>query len=240
MPEDKLAPTVKMGSFIKKVGIQGTRDAAKTALAEVKPETVANRYAIGFDDSGSMSGQPLSDAKKAVSGFLASCNPLDTSVAIFPFGAEPKPLSNLFDVVTAYTNGIKLAGSTPLYTTLTRMLEESDLTRGILFSDGEPTDEHDLYRIEEHPKGDSKYDMTNVDLAAVNMARDKKIPIDTVFIGYGESKVLKYIAEATGGYYLKFDDTTSFAKNMKYLSPKYVALLANAEIKEKIQRGETI
>jgi hypothetical protein len=56
----------------------------------------------------------------------------------------------------------------------------------------------------------------------------------------GDSPVLRRIAESTGGIYLRFDNTTSFAKNLKYLSPKYVALLANSELKERIQRGETI
>ena len=215
---NELEPTVKMSNFIKKVGIQGTRATAKTALAEVKPETVPNRYAIGFDDSGSMSGQPFNDAKKAVAGFLAACSPLETSVAVYPYSHEPKPLSNMFNVVTAYVNGISLGGSTPLWANLKQLLS-CNLTRGIIFSDGGPTD---------------------AETDEISIARDKRIPVDTVYIGMGDSPVLRRIAESTGGIYLRFDNTTSFAKNLKYLSPKYVALLANSELKERIQRGETI
>lgn len=215
---DELVPTIKMGTFVKKIGIQGVRASAKAALAEVKPESVPNRYAIGFDDSGSM-GEQIRDAHKAIAGFLASCSPLETSVAIYPYNREAKPLTNMFDVVNAYVSGIKATGGTPLWTILGRMLVEVPLTRGIIFSDGSPTDD---------------------ETDQIKIARDKHVPVDTVFIGYGESLVLNDIAERTGGVYLKFDDITTFGKQLKYLSPKYVALLSNADLKARIERGETI
>lgn len=219
MTDNAITPTVKMGSMIKKVGIQGLRQTAKMQLAEVKPETCVNRYAIGFDDSGSMTGDAINDAHKAVSCFLDACSPMETSVAVYPFNREPKPLTNLFDVLKIYVNKIEATRSTPLWAVLGRMLRETPITRAILFSDGGPTDK----------EGDE-----------VNVAREKHIPVDCVYIGCGESEVLKRIADCTGGNYLRFADTTTFAKQMKYLSPKYVALLSNADLKARIEKGETI
>ena len=216
---NELAPVVKMGSFIKRVGITGTRALAKERMAGVKPEECVNRYAIGFDDSGSMSGQPLADAKKAVAGFLSSCNPVETSVAIYPFNAKAQPLTVMYDVATAYTNGIPLGGGTPLYEVMNRILDEVKPTRAILFSDGEP--------------GDSEG-------TVIDKAREAHVPFDCVYIGYGDSAVLRGIAERTGGNYLHFDTSTVFAKQLKYLSPKYVALLSNADLKARVERGETI
>ncbi len=227
---NEITPTVKIGSMVKKVGIQGTRAAAAEKMRGVDANEVPNRYCIGFDDSGSMSGDPISDAKKGVAGFLGSCNPTETSVAIYPFCAAPQPLVVMYDVINAYVGGLKATGGTPLYTTMLRILNEVKVTRAILFSDGEPTDELNGYG-EELRKNDE---------LAIAKAIEMRVPFDTCYIGNGDSPVLKNIAEKTGGIYLKFDSTMSFAKNLKYLSPKYVALLANAELKERIQKGETI
>ncbi len=216
---NELTPTVKISSMIKRTGIQGARATAKAAMAEVNPESCANRYVIGFDDSGSMSGDAIRDAHKAIAGFLGACSPLETSVAIYPYNAESKGLTNMFDVVNAYVNGIGATGSTPLWNILGRMLKEVNLTRAIIFSDGGPTD--------------SESD-------EIAIAREKQIPVDTCYIGFGESPVLKDIAERTGGIYLRFDDTITFSKQMKYFSPRYVALLSNADLKARIQKGETI
>lgn len=227
---NEITPTVKIKDMVKKVGIQGTREAAKQRMKDVDPNEVPNRYVIGFDDSGSMSGEAIGNAKKGVSGFLGSCTPTETSVAIYPFNAAPQPLVSMYDVINAYVGGLKATGGTPLYTTMIRILNEIKLTRAILFSDGEPTDELSGYG-EELQKNDER---------AIAKAVEMHVPFDTCYIGHGDSPVLQHIAEATGGIYLKFDTTTSFAKNLKYLSPRYVALLANADLKERIQRGETI
>lgn len=227
---NEITPTVKIGSMVKKVGIQGVRNEARERMRDVNPNEVPNRYAIGFDDSGSMSGQPITDAKKGVAGFLGSCTPTETSVAIYPFCASSQPLTSMYDVINAYVGGIHATGGTPLYTTMLKILNEVKVTRSILFSDGDPTDQLNGYGEE----------LQRNDELAIAKAIELHVPFDTCYIGYGESRVLQEIAEKTGGIYLKFDTTMSFAKNLKYLSPRYVALLANADLKERIQRGETI
>lgn len=239
--EDKLAPSIKLG--VKRVGIQGARAQAKEMLRTVKPEECPNRYAIGFDDSGSM-GSSIQDAKRAVAGFLGSCNPVETSVAIVPFsgvegdgehGVKAQPLTNQYDLINAYLAPVKATSGTPLYGTMKVMMEKFPITRGVLFSDGSPTDGASRNWNDDDQDGTMKTEEDSVLLAI-----EKKIPFDCVYIGHGTSTVLKHIAKVTGGEYLEFTDTAVFAKQMKYLSPRYVALLANAELKEKIQRGENI
>ena len=77
-------------------------------------------------------------------------------------------------------------------------------------------------------------------LSLIHISREAHVPFDCVYIGYGDSVVLRGIAERTGGNYLHFDTSTVFAKQLKYLSPKYVALLSNADLKARVERGETI
>jgi Mg-chelatase subunit ChlD len=235
---NNLTTTAKLG--VKKVGLQGIRAQAREALRDIKPEECQHRLAIGFDDSGSMDGQSIADAKKAVAGFLASCNPKDTSVAIVPFSyicdpeghLKAQPLTIQYDLINLYLASVQATSSTPLYGTMTKMMQDFPITRGILFSDGGSTDKENLAEEEEE-------EPNKLEQKAVLLAIERKIPFDTVSIG-AESEELKHIAEVTGGVYIFFTDTSVFAKSMKYLAPKYVALLANAELKEKIQRGETI
>jgi Mg-chelatase subunit ChlD len=235
---DELVQKIKMG-VRKPVGIQGARAAAEAALKNLNPNTVESRFVIGFDDSGSMSGNPIQEAKKAVSAFLNACPPQTTSVGVYPFNEKPQPLTCQYDLVNMYLGSVRATGGTPLYTTMSNILDSENLTRGILFSDGEPTDDHIedvLDELEEDGTHKRRYRSDVV----IDKAIAKKIPFDTVYIGAGDSKILQDIAKRTGGVYLRFDDASVFAKQMKYLSPKYYALLSNPELKARIERGETI
>lgn len=244
--DTSLVKPVSIASLIKKPGIQGAKARAQEAVSGIDPNTRQNRFAIGFDDSGSMAGDPISDAKKAVQGFLVNCSPMDTSVAIYPFCADKQPLTCIYDLINAYLGGIHATGGTPLYTTMIKMMNEYDLTRGILFSDGDPTDNHvdatpfipSGYAVDEH--GVAAQKMRTVADYSLELAKTKKVPFDTVYIGPGDSDVLAKIAEATGGQYLKFTDTSIFAKQMKYLAPKYYGLLSNPELKAKVEKGESV
>lgn len=231
---NELVKPVSIASLIKKPGIQGAKARATEAVGSLDPNTRQNRFAIGFDDSGSMAGDSIKDAKQAVQGFLANCSPMDTSVAVYPFCAAKQPLTCIFDIINAYLGGIGATGGTPLYTTMIKMMKEYSLTRGILFSDGGPTDTG--YKFDYDDLDESR----PVEKMAIDMAKEAKIPFDTVYIGPGDSKVLQDIAEQTGGQYLRFTDTSIFAKQMKYLAPKYYGLLSNPELKEKIQKGNQV
>jgi len=245
--KDNLVVTKTMGA--KRVGIQGLREKAREALKDVNPDTCAHRFAIGFDDSGSMGTEPIKDAKRAVAGFLGACDPKDTSCAIVPFsgvdnphhGVKAQALTNNYTIINAYLGPIRSTSSTPLYGTMDKILTDFKITRAILFSDGGSTDKTVSSNWGYHDPDDPEFpqDTTFQEEPAVIKAIEMKIPFDCVAIG-ADSEELKHIAKVTGGIYIHFTDTTVFAKNMKYLSPKYVALLSNAELKAKVERGDTI
>lgn len=234
--KDKLVTTRHIFQT-KKVGMGARLETAKeTEQKPINPDDFPNRLGMVFDDSSSMSGEPIKLAHQAVETFIKNCSNKDTCLAIYPLNAKVQPLSNDFAQVGLYTMGIGATGGTPLYTTLNKLLQEQKITRAIAFSDGDPTD--GLYQWYDEVAADSK--CTHESVIAEYSA--KKVPIDTVFIGDSPSaeKIMKDLAQRTGGTYLHFTKPEDMAKNLKYLAPRYRALLANAEIKAKVERGESI
>jgi hypothetical protein len=233
---DNLVIKPKMPSF--KKGIAANRENAEKQIKEIDPSTVTNRLGLIFDDSGSMSGESISNAHSAVKNFTLSCNFTDTSIAIYPLNKNPKPLTCDYDLINLFVMGIGADGSTPIYTKLLEMIEKESITRAVIFSDGGPTDSK-LF-------GNSEYwDSKPKDFAVSVLDKyiQKELPIDTIFIGITESsgyKEMQEIARLTGGIFIHFKDSTSLSSNLKYLTPRYRALLANAELKDRIQKGETI
>src|ERR1700742_4359694 len=222
MTDNKLTEQRTLG--VKKVGIQGLRQQAVNAVKELDPTKCANRIGIGFDDSGSMGSEGMKLAKKAVEGFLQACTPQETSVCVFPYNADSQDsLVCIYDQINFYLGPIQSTGNTPLFSNTLEILTK-EITRAILFTDGHPDYE----------------DTANNKEKAILLAIERKIPFDCVYIGHGDNELLKEIAERTGGIYVHFDDTTTFSKQMKYLSPKYRALLMNADLKNRIQKGQTI
>jgi Mg-chelatase subunit ChlD len=112
------------------------------------------------------------------------------------------------------------------------LADNPDVTRCVIFSDGEATD-GTLY-LEGQPKG------YNLDRSyVVEKFVGKEIKVDTVFITDNFSKdrdheVLKEIARRTGGEYLKFSDSGTFAKAFKYLAPAFRGYLADPNFKKQI------
>lgn len=238
MPEDKITTTTKEDSTLARsaaemlkpkmgMGLGAKRRAVAARLADVKPEECPNRLGIVFDDSGSMSGQPMTDAHSAVTNFLSTCSAFETSVAVYPMNAESKPLTNNYALVTMYVNGIQATGGTPLYSTLSEMLESEKLTRAIVFSDGKPNN------------GDSYLHRDEV----ISISKGREVPVDTVFIGLKGStgyKELEQLAKDTGGIFVWFEDSTSLSRSLKYLSPGLRGLLSNPDVKARIEKGEQI
>jgi Mg-chelatase subunit ChlD len=176
-----------------------------------------NRIALMLDNSGSMSesgGEPKSKIellKTAVEGFLNSCDFSNTAVAMYPIPVEANvvSLTKQSALLQLATLQLDASGGTPLGDTMTTVLENEPITRGVIVSDGEQTDGDLCFTTAKH-------------------YRDASIPIDCVHIGYGRGEeTLQRIAEMTGGTYIKFKDVSQFAKAMKYLSPRYRALLAS-------------
>lgn len=219
---NKLAPRVNLGP--RKFGIAALRDKRQELLKDLNPQTSQNRIGILFDDSGSMDGQPITDAKQGISNFFSCCNPQETSICIYPLNSSPIALSIDYTLSNVLMNGISARNGTPLYRKLVQMLQDNSLTRCVVFSDGIP-----------------EYDNLNLELA-VKIALENKIPIDTVFIGNhptGE-QVLKDLSERTGGIFVRFEDSNTLSKQLKYLSPGLRKLLADPATKKKIEEGQNV
>lgn len=227
MSDDKIT-TNNLPSIMKPIrstGLASKRKQIEEQMKSVDPLTCENRLGLIFDDSGSMSGEKLSNAKTAVQSFTDNCNRLDTSIALYPMNGTKRPLTIDYLALNLMVMGIRDQdlGGTPLWFTL-KDLCDLDITRGVIFSDGSPTD-------------DSYADR------GIQAPIDKKLPIDTVFLGRKEDrgyKVMQDIAEKTGGIFIHFEDGSSLAKNLKYLSPNLRPMLMNAELKAKIEKGGTI
>jgi uncharacterized protein YegL len=214
-----------------RVGFKPTGLAAKIAAAKAAPQVeperpkepgpqdAEHRIGIVFDDSGSMFGKKLDDAKAGVEEFLRSCEKDKTAVCIYPMDGEKLPLTLNLPALGILVKKLEINSSTPLRATLERMKKENALTRMIVFSDGIPD---------------------NDNLEGIN--KDFGI-VDTVFISsysYAGSKArtyMKTLAELTGGIFLEFKaGSSNFRTAFKYLSPGLRYMLADKSFVEQIQK----
>lgn len=222
-----------------KKGILANKAEFDQHMSNIDPKTVPNRLGLVIDDSGSMGSDGMENAHKAVQGFTASCNMKDTSIAIYPLNKENKHLVCDYDLVNLYVSSLQATDGTPIYTVLDKLITNESITRAVLFSDGSPTDSKILSESENMWNSSSSEFAKKV----IKLYIDKELPIDTIYIGIENStgyNEMKEIARLTNGTFINFKDSNSLASGLKYLSPKYRALLANSEIKERIQRGEQI
>lgn len=194
----------------------------------IVPAVAKHRIRVVFDDSGSMNGQKLLDAKIGSEEFLRACTLNQTAVAIHPMTGDVLPLTADLPALAASIHGInKLAGSTPMFAALARaQAAEPKATRYILFSDGLPTD--------------------NGKDECIDTAVLEGTPIDTVLIWEGgegveqsdEYALLKEIADKTGGIFLVFDRTkVNFQTAFKYLAPTMRLALADGNFRADLQNG---
>lgn len=232
MSEDSLKVITKPPIGGIKRGIALARAQATEQLKELNPQEVQNRIGIVIDDSGSMSGEPMDNAKAGVKNFIVSCDYKSTSIAIYPMNAEHKTLTCNYEIASVYTSTLQATGGTPLYETLMKLIETEKITRAVAFSDGSPNGRLlNNENIESFP------------YQVVGKYKSSEIPIDTVYIGLKDTqpaKEMEKIAEITGGTFVHFEDSKTLSKSLKYLAPIYRALLANPEIKARIEKGETI
>ena len=221
-----------------KKGIAANREQANSVIEKLDPNTVPNRIGLVFDDSGSMAGQQIEDAKIGVKNFTQASNYQDTSIALYPLNKDKKPLTVDYDILNLFVLGLTAGNGTPLYTKLVDMIDNEKITRAVVFSDGSPTDSKLLGSAE---SWDSK--PKDFAVSCITKYTDKEVPIDTIFIGQEHDsgyKEMQEIARLTNGVFVHFTDTNKLAQNLKYLAPRYRALLTSADLKEKIQKGETV
>ena len=126
-----------------------------------------------------------------------------------------------------FVHTIDAGGGTPMRACVEWCIEGISMTRGVIVSDGAPTDWRESYYDEED-------DIPKQDTTLVKYI-EQKIPIDCVHIGNTDSgeAFLKKIAEATGGIFLKFSDTSAFSKAFGYLAPAFRAMLTSGQVDAK-------
>lgn len=210
------------------------------AKGYIAPEKAKEKIRIIFDDSDSMDGAKIKDAKQGCIKYLQICTVNQVAIAIHPLNLAALPLETNLPYQAALIEHIKTDGATPLYRTISEALAAPEgSTRLIVFSDGSPTD------TEEE---------TNYPIAK---AIEKKIPIDTVYLqepvdtSYGpayssraqerskkEKDLLQLIANRTGGIFLVFDRSkVNFSHAFKYLAPSKRHLLLSASFKADVEAG---
>ena len=189
------------------------------------PAEMPDRIGIVMDDSGSMSGQKITDAHAGIDEFLRCCKPTTTAVCIYPMNEEPIRLNTTLPQTAIMIQKIKATGGTPLLETLDAMIAENSITRAIVFSDGSPN---------------SEFAFDSVVAECVK----KEIPVDTVYIAgsWGHElaeSFMKRLAEATGGIFMKFEaGKGTFRGSFKYLAPGTRMLLMDDNFRARVERGE--
>lgn len=233
----------KPGSWLKR-GIAAQRAQADEAIKIIDPTRTPNRIGLVIDDSGSMGEDGMKSVHAGVRSFTNSCDFNTTSLAIYPLNRENKPLSVDFDPINLYVGTLQHTGGTQLYTKLDQLVDNENITRAVVFSDGVPTDcrlMSDNFSYENKPRAFGE--------GVLAKYIEKELPIDTIYIGEDvpyEGKhsagytELEEIAKRTGGVFCHFKSVLSLGTSLKYLAPKYRALLMNEELKKKVEKGESL
>lgn len=242
---NKLVKTTKLGSSTNLgFGLKSKLNEAKAAgnvLDDISRAT--DKVIIIADDSGSMSGRPFQQEKKAIESFLKVCNPATTAVGITPMNQEVIPLSMLHTAILIKVlnwNDYDLGG-TPMFQSIEKAIGQNP-TRTVLISDGSPTDGRAKGHLASayDDRDEDDFDKAGeVNPAKINpillKAKEKGIKIDTVFIGTEQDETgireMKTIAEVTGGLFIHFKEGETFANSFKYLAPAYYGMLSSGQIK---------
>lgn len=253
------------GGFKPKLGLMGLSALLKQeekAMAEKKaeearlakkepafeyapPAQAQDKIRIIFDDSGSMSGQKIIDARDGCVEFMRNCIVNQTAVAVHPMnyghnqrletGSVHSGQTNLTNLTTnlpamsILVKDIEATGGTPLFETLSEAMQaEPKANRYIIFSDGEPNNFYQKDKL-------------------INELIKQEIKCDTVLItDYATNensapyRLLKEIADRTGGLFLVFDrNKVNFKTAFKYLAPVLrLQLAASTSMQKALQEGK--
>lgn len=254
---NKIVPTGKLGPL--KVGFASKVDAARrnnTLASELFDCTkYPNRIVLCIDDSGSMSTSmsveevpiTISDnptwearhtdsrmtmCRKACEEFLNVCDSRDTALGMYTISTGREyPLTNLYIPLLGYIRGLEASGGTPTTSTLDKVINKEKVSRVVLVSDGESG----ALAWQDFDSVGSKFQPNTQ--VVLDKYKERKIPIDTVFIGNAGdeecsgAREMKLIAEFTDGLYMFFKSGESFRSKFKYLAPAFRGMLVSGEVK---------
>jgi Mg-chelatase subunit ChlD len=193
---------------------------------DVEPaDKKGHRLCLMLDCSGSMAGQDIKDEAAAAQDLVQNANMDNTAIAIRTFPPKVSTeLSTDKGMLWFMVQGIEAEGGTPLGECLSSCIKEVNMTRGIIISDGQPTD---MNRSRMDFEGQDQEELPNDSTKKFCLPYiEKKIPIDTIHIGLGSGEeVLQEISKLTGGIYIKFKDIKSLTESLHYLLPEHRHLL---------------
>jgi Mg-chelatase subunit ChlD len=179
----------------------GSTDGSTEGLDPLKME---HRLCLMLDCSGSMCGERISNLSSAVQDFVQKADFSNTAIAIetFPNGLR-LPLMTDKTALWLHCMSFEASGGTPMSEAMEYSFQNCKMTRGIIISDGQP---------------DSSERCKNW----ARSFKEKEIPLDCIHIGDSSSgeELLKSLSEITGGLFVKFKDTSSFAQAMHFLLPE--------------------
>lgn len=153
-----------------------------TSLQDVSGVSVA----LVIDESGSMSGSPIRQAKEAVIQFIDEMGPYDrTAIIGFDGGIDIiQEMTSDKDLLYAGAERIYASGGTNIndgaYRGLEELAKETNATTVIIFSDGDGSG-------------------SKSNQAVIDLANGQGTTIYSIAIGGNRQDPLKYIAEGTGG-----------------------------------------
>jgi hypothetical protein len=255
---DKLVPTTPATSPLR-VGMAGRLAAAKQSGGLTHElldySRYANRIVLCIDDSGSMSSSMssptdfpteesyerstdkyetrMSTCRKACEEFLNVCDSRDTALGMYTISTGREThLTTAYPLLLADIRGLKASGGTPTMSTLDKIQANENVNRVVVVSDGESGAlQYQTYDNEGTPNLSKFSQQAQV---VVDKYKEKKIIIDTVFIGDAGSngeREMKLLAEATGGLFLVFKSGESFRTKFKYLAPAFRGMLTSGQVK---------
>src|SRR5271163_2900052 len=102
---------------INKDADKSTEQKAREENGYVEPELVKHRIGIVFDDSGSMMGQKIKDARDGCKEFLRYCGKNETAVAVYPMNLDALAIDTNLPALAALIEHIEATGGTPMFTT---------------------------------------------------------------------------------------------------------------------------
>ena len=225
--DDQLSKGIKLGT--KQSGLHSRVRKAAESPGGLEQADMPNRIALMLDDSSSMLSAAddsalypaagvktkMSHLKDAVEGFLQACDPSNTSVSMNFFN-ERKGMGQTtqFAFLQMEIFDVEASGSTPMAQCMEGVIGNESITRGVMVSDGRADNEDFVHSVAARFK-------------------EATVPIDCLHIGKSTEgeELLKYVAELTGGKYIKFKDVATFAKSLLYLTPRYRALLDSGDAK---------
>lgn len=187
-------------------------------MSERAAQTTKDSVMLLLDLSSSMScpfrgfTDKLVASKTCANKYLDSCNPSTSAVGMITFATAVKLICEpvtFYDTLRFRINGLSTHGMTNMGAAIQMAIDIGTVTRCILISDGAPGDSWD---------------------APVRQAKLGKKVIDCIYIGEPDehgAKIMKEIAELTGGYFYTVDDMAKFEKAMRDLTYENRLLLSH-------------